>query len=221
MCSTLKKILTKLLCFSLLIIGIGLLSLNFPGCASMRPPVEYYPVSQWIRWRPRPLPPLKILTATNGVIRVAIKPGSSQPSDISWGPFNIVEGTLTLKGRNWIITIEKNDKFTLDVHDTGVYTGVLRFANSSYVDLSITAKNVQDDTQAIQPRIGKITKIASVEGENPQPFELWKSDLRLYLHSTESNGWRCIEIPYFVSEDFQGDLGKLTLESNWYDWEAW
>ena len=192
------------------------------GCQFSRPPTGYYPISQWIRWQGRILPEQESITSSSGIIKIAIKPGSSQPSRISWESFNIAEGAVKLMGRNCEILLENENRYTLTVHDVGVYTGVLQSAGVRFL---ITAKNAPDDTQRFAFSRKKTTNPTTPDNHKElmlfDAYELQDLGIYLNLYSTASNGWRCIEIPYFVSEDFQGNLGETVLYSNWYDWGAW
>jgi len=192
------------------------------GCGESMPtspaPSGYEPVPHRLRRYNRDL--TRLLTPSNGVIKVAIE-SSSGFEMLVWDEFQIHEGSITIMGSNFTLLLEKDKKTTLDLHDDGVYTGVLcrgiGLENKPPEFNSIPFlihPNVPSDAPnaCVKPYIpfpvDKAQRISTAEGQRKN------NNVFSELYSVESNGWFCVEIPYTRSANFQGKIGKLRLPAN-------
>ena len=211
------------------------------GCAmSSRAPSGYERVTHRMRLFPRNL--THQLTPTNGVIKVAVAPSSTYEF-LAWCDLEVVEGSITITGRNCTLILEKDDKITLDIQNDGTYTGSvtsvgggIRFVVNScfpeqepYIRFRFSADSMCRTTpdEHEGKKYGRIYKVERTwentgRGNEQRLVELHyerrEKGFEPYLHSVTNNGWRCVDIPYSISPDFKGNMGKLWLNSNWYEY---
>jgi len=184
------------------------------GCGESMPsspaPSGYEPVRHRLRFSNRDL--TRLLTPSNGVIKVAIE-SSSGFEMLIWDEFQINEGSITIMGSNFTLLLEKDKKTTLDLQNDGVYTGVLNRASwhknkppeYNNIPFLIYPRSSSDTPDSkVKPYIPRV--VAEVQRKNNNVFS--------ELYSVESNGWFCVEIPYTRSANFQGKIGKLRLPAN-------
>lgn len=185
------------------------------GCISFqRPPKDYYPVYARFRLFNSHLP---LQPSSNGVIKIAAQK-SNRTAVIAWHSIEIDDGKFTVFGRNGTFSLEKGNIFTLCLDDLGCFTGKM-----NWLGFTLNLRPYLDDESfpwfgitAFNPSLGDELRTRYPVLNNRPPDEPWQKTI-LQFHSVISNGWRCIKIPYSVSTNFQGDLGKLTLLSNWYE----
>ena len=158
---------------------------------------------------------LSFPSPSNGVIRVAVQPSPTEVA-LVWHSFEVVDGAMTIYGRNGTFRIEQGNAFTVDIEDFGCFTGKLNKASARF---HLDVRNEDDDTQKFR---FSASGNWSWQDNYPVPNEdsakkgkYWDR-ANPHLHSVASNGWRHIKIPYSVSTNFQGNMGRLTLESNAY-----
>lgn len=155
---------------------------------------------------------------SNGAIRVAVQHGN-RPVDIRWDSFDITDGFVIFSGQNGTLSVGKDNVCVLDVTDFGCFTGKLNNANALF---QLRSQDKTDESQSfpIDPYAPRFSHLIDKNFVTSRGFSLdeFRKNFRLSLYSVESNGWRYIEIPYSISYNFQGEIGKLKLERNVYEY---
>lgn len=85
-------------------------------------------------------------SSSNGVIKIAIQP-SPTGVKFAWHSFEVVEGAITIHGRNGTFRIEQGNAFTVDIEDFGRFTGKL---NRDALLFDLDARNENDDSQKLR-----------------------------------------------------------------------
>ena len=198
-----KKSVYVAIVTSVSLLGIG-------ACMSRPAPlVGYHPVYNQLRLSGSQLP----LLTSNGVIKVAVQPGRL-PATIAWNSIEVTNGALTIVGKNGTLCLGSGNTFMVNIEDFGCYTGKLDYV---WIELELGAKSQNDEDQKLVFCIYyDIIKQLELNYPNLRDYSL-RQKMSPCLYSFESNGWRHVEIPYFVSTNFQGNIGELTLLSNWYE----
>ena len=164
----------------------------------------YVVVKNRLRLKHRSMP----YPTTNGVLKVAAQIGRL-PADLVIHGFKVTNGNLTIHGKDGELRLLPEGN--AEVVKTGYGTKKFMFRYPA-VTLVLIDTPYEASRQMIQfQRV--MSHAQDFPNHNDEGY--WGMSPRLY--SSTSNGFHLISIPYTVSPDFQGDMGKATLMSNWYD----
>lgn len=167
---------------------------------------DYTFVRNRLRINPRPI----IYPSSNRVIRIAAEKGRL-PADLVIHDFIVTSGNITFYGKDGILRLLNDNR--LEVSKDGYETKVFKLGVHAVVMPLMDGKYV-DSKQSMQFQRVILPSQAEALEKDAGKSHYW--GMSPSLISSYSNGFYWISIPYVVSPDFKGDMGKATIESNWY-----
>lgn len=166
----------------------------------------YSVVRNRLRLGPRPMP----YPMSNGVFRIAAEKGRLS-ADLVIANFDVTSGEIVFHGSNGVIRLLENKK--LEVRKDGYETWVFAI-RYPVISMDLVGGKRTEPRMNFQYALAPTAEERAFR-EKMRDIGIWESSPSLI--ASESNGFYLITIPYSVSSDFQGNIGKATLESNWYD----